>query len=153
VDFAGDVMQAARQGYGLSRAAVATLVTVSPQTVAQWETGRSVPTPAHLIAVAQALHVTPEQLLRAPAVAADLVGLRTRTGRTANAVARQIGFSAPLLSRWETGGSAVNSQAAQRLAALYGTTAASIRAASRRSQAAQLHRSRRLFNDGDDGMF
>jgi DNA-binding XRE family transcriptional regulator len=76
-----------RDGLGLSQADVAGLLGVDRGQVYQWETGRKVPTPEHLVGLAKVLQVDPYALFDADPEHPTLHDLRVRLGLSAKALA------------------------------------------------------------------
>jgi ribosome-binding protein aMBF1 (putative translation factor) len=76
-----------REQRGLSLAQLGVLIGVDRSQVWQWETGRKVPTPAHLLALAQALEADPYELFDADPDQPTLHDLRVRLGLSAKDLA------------------------------------------------------------------
>ncbi|MEU9079970.1 helix-turn-helix transcriptional regulator [Kitasatospora sp. NPDC048538] len=119
-EFRGDRMQALRQAGGLSRAQLALLAQVSPETVRNAETGACHPSARVARALAVALGV-PIADLSPPGEAITLKVLRRRTGLTQKQVAERVGVSPGMVSKVEAGMYGVRALA--RWAAAYGVSA------------------------------
>ncbi len=113
-------MQALRQACGLSRAQLALIAGVSPETVRNAETGSRHPSARVTRALAVALGV-PITDLSPPGGAVTLRVLRRRTGLTQRQVAEAVGVSAGMVSKVEAGMYGVRALA--RWAAAYGVSA------------------------------
>ncbi|MFP8906168.1 helix-turn-helix domain-containing protein [Streptomyces atacamensis] len=100
--FRPDVMREVRQRAGLSRAQLAVLAQVSPETVRAAENRRHTPSVRVLRAIAEALAVPVDELCPA-AGPPTLKQLRRRTGLTQKQTAQAIGVSAQMVSRVEAG--------------------------------------------------
>jgi transcriptional regulator with XRE-family HTH domain len=61
--FSGRSLRAAREMAGLSREQLATAVTRTAKTVAEWETGKGRPRQATVFAIARALRCRPSDLM------------------------------------------------------------------------------------------
>lgn len=100
--FRADRMRELRQRDGLSRAQLALLAGVSPETVRNAETGNCRPSARVLRALAKALAVPVKEL--APTQGPpSLKELRRNTGRTQKQTAEVIGVSAGMVSKVEAG--------------------------------------------------
>ena len=132
-DFARAALRSHRRRLGHSRSDLALLVHTSPQTVAQWETGVTTPTPPHLKALADCLNLMTDDLLTTTRTEATLRGLRERCGFTARAAAAAVGVSASVLSTVETGSGALTDTIAKRMAGAYGIPADELHSAWQRT--------------------
>ncbi len=94
-------LQALRQSKRLSRAQLALMAGVSPETVRNAEQGRCEPSARVAGQLAQALGVTVGDLQ--PETPATLKGLRAATGLTQRAMSKVIGMSAAMVSKVEQG--------------------------------------------------
>ena len=93
----------ARLRMGLTQHELARLIDVAGgERISRWELGTSVPRPAMLHRLAQALNVGAADLLEAGAPA-DLRRLRTAAGLSASSLAAQAHMSVPTYVRWESG--------------------------------------------------
>ncbi|MFD0409956.1 helix-turn-helix domain-containing protein [Kitasatospora sp. NPDC127116] len=110
-------MRTLRQAAGLSRAQLALIAGVSPETVRNAETGSRSPSARVVRALARALGVPVGELMP-PQGAPTLRVLRQRTGLTQRQTAEVIGVSAGMVSKVEAGMYGVRSVA--RWASAYG---------------------------------
>lgn len=117
--FSAATLRRARTTAGLTQDQLADLAGVSAQTVSTWETGRSVPGPRLLAALAAALRLTPGDL--APLRDGELVlrDLRSQAGLTQAAVAAALGIGLTEASIIERGRRAVDDAVVQQLATIY----------------------------------
>lgn len=82
-----------REQRGWSLAQLGERIGVSRAQVWQWEDGRTVPTPGHLVKLAGALQVDPYELFDAEPAEPSLHDLRVRRGLSAKDLAEQAGLS------------------------------------------------------------
>lgn len=101
--FRPDVLADLRKRAQLSRAELALLARISPETVRAAETGKRVPSARVLHAVAEALAVPVDRLSPVGKATPTLKQLRQRTGRTQRETAEVIGVSGQMVSRVEAG--------------------------------------------------
>lgn len=101
--FRPSVLEELRQRAQLSRAELALLAGVSPETVRAAETGKHCPSARVLRALAEALAVPVDRLCSAGKATPRLKQLRRRTGRTQRQTAEAIGVSGQMVSRVEAG--------------------------------------------------
>ncbi len=125
--FSSSLLRQARANAGLRSDELARLLGVSHPAVTMWESGKSKPTPALLLALAQALRVRPADL--APIRETDLrIGdLRAQAGLTQVQVARNLGIAATIVGNLERGLRPVSEEHVAALAPLYGVTADRVR--------------------------
>jgi transcriptional regulator with XRE-family HTH domain len=135
-------LRTARAAAGLSQQALAEAVDVHVNTVVEWEAGRQVPRVDTVAALAQALHVTPPDLL-APIEGSTptLQQLRTAVGKTQQQVADEADLLRTTYVKIELGatGSLAETDPAALGAAL-GVSDEQIRAAHSASRTAYLER-------------
>ncbi|WP_078652880.1 helix-turn-helix transcriptional regulator [Streptomyces sp. NRRL F-525] len=101
--FRPDVLADLRKKAQLSRAELALLARVSPETVRAAETGKRVPSARVLHGLAEALAVPVDRLSPVGKATPTLNQLRRRTGRTQRETADVIGVSGQMVSRVEAG--------------------------------------------------
>ncbi|MFF4709594.1 helix-turn-helix domain-containing protein [Streptomyces sp. NPDC001297] len=101
--FRPSVLAGLRQRAQLSRAELALLAGVSPETVRAAETGRRSPSARVLHALARALAVPVDRLSPVGTTTPTLKQLRGRTGRTQKETAEVIGVTGQMVSRVEAG--------------------------------------------------
>ncbi|WP_443047194.1 helix-turn-helix domain-containing protein [Streptomyces sp. NBC_00267] len=101
--FRPSVLAELRTRAQLSRAELALLARVSPETVRAAETGMRSPSARVLRALAEALAVPVDQLCPVGRAAPTLKQLRRRTGQTQKETAEAIGVSGQMVSRVEAG--------------------------------------------------
>ncbi len=118
--FSGATVRRLRIARGLGTDDLADLVGASVSTVWSWETGRTAPTPPTLVRIAQALHVTPADLLAIREDQLTLSDLRVEAGYTQIDAAQALGLSPNKLMRIEKGRLSVDAAIVEGLASLYG---------------------------------
>ncbi|MFI9203742.1 helix-turn-helix transcriptional regulator [Streptomyces sp. NPDC053048] len=101
--FRPDLMRDHRQRAGLSLEQLAVLADISPETARRVEAGACRPTARVAVALAQALQVEMDILAPSPPGPETLKHLRQRTGKTQRQVADEVGMSAQMVSRVESG--------------------------------------------------
>lgn len=101
--FRPDALKDLRQQRQFSRAELALLAGISPETVRAAETGKHCPSARSLRALAEALAVPVDQLCPTGKTTPTLQQLRRRTGRTQKQTAEVIGVSGQMVSRVEAG--------------------------------------------------
>ncbi len=92
-----------RERGGLSRSDLGRLSSVTYNTVRNWETGESAPSPSTLERVAEVLGVTVHELAVVPEQAQTLASWRTRRGLAQSDIAQELGMSKSTYSRLERG--------------------------------------------------
>jgi len=140
--FAPGVVRRARSERGLSLRELAALLDLSVQAVTAWEQGRSTPAPRHFLALAKALHVTVDDLIRIPITEADLVSLRDRAGMTGTEVAAELDIHKSAFSEIEHGYRRLPARLVQPLARIYQRPESMITAAWERGRADLTRRAR-----------
>ena len=123
--FSGVAFRQVRIERGLSHDALARLIGRSRREIIHWEQGRH-PTPALLVALAEALGVDPLELLDVTEGTAALPDLRGRAGLATVDVAERLGVHPTTYRRLERGLAPLSQDTAATLAALFGTTPARI---------------------------
>ena len=123
--FSGVAFRQARIDRGLSHDALARLIGRSRREIIHWEQGRH-PTPALLVALAEALGVDPLELLDVTEDTATLPDLRGRAGLATVEVADHLGVHPTTYRRLERGLAPLAEDTAGTLAALFDTTAVRI---------------------------
>jgi transcriptional regulator with XRE-family HTH domain len=143
-------LREARVAAQLSQVALAEAVRVHVSTIREWEAGRQVPRVDAVAAVAQALHLTPSDLLAPPEGAAPtLQQLRAAAGRSQQRIATAAGMLRNTYSAVERGETATLSyEDTQALARAFGITPEQVLAARTASRAAYLEQHPRP-NGGD----
>ena len=126
--FSPAALREARAAAGLRTDELARLLGVSHPAVTMWESGKSKPTPAMLLALSNTLGVRTAYL--APIREADLrIGdLRAHAGLTQVEVAKGVGVGPTVIGNLERGLRPVSEDHVVTLAALYGVTEARVRA-------------------------
>ena len=119
--FSGAAFRQARIDRGLSHDALARLIGRSRREIIHWEQDRH-PTPAMLVALAEALGVDPLELLDVTEDTATLPDLRGRAGLGTVDVADHLGVHPTTYRRLERGLAPLSQDTAATLAALFGTT-------------------------------
>src|SRR5690606_28502607 len=99
-------LRAARLRAGLTQGQLARLIGVAGgERVSAWERGQAqVRNPARLHALANALGVTPAELLEIPPAGRNLRWLRLVAGLTLDQLAAAVNASVPTIKRWEAHG-------------------------------------------------
>jgi len=123
----GQLVGRRRQILGLTRAAVADRLGVTPRTVMSWELGYRRPHRSQLTALAQVLDVAPSTLVAAlPARSAPsrlgelILGRQRALGLQSADLARMLGTTEPTVSRWINGHNRPTGRNLTRLAAILG---------------------------------
>lgn len=129
-----------RVAAGLTTDDLAALAKVSRQSISAWETGRSVPSPAALGALATTLGARICDLVTVPVDELRLSDLRVLAGLEQTEVAAQVGVSVTTLAELERGVRAPTEKRAEDLSVAYGVAPATITAAAARSVAARVSR-------------
>lgn len=106
---------------------------VSVQTIRNWECDRSQPTVDKLRAVAQALGVGMDQLVKVSEHKRHLSDLRVLAGLTQPEAAKEAGISTGFYADVERAEAALTDQIAKRLATIFATDAETVRAAWQRA--------------------
>lgn len=141
--FASGAAKVARSRRGLTLNDLALLLGCSAQTVSVWEAGKSSPSPRHLVALAAALDVHVDDLIRGPANLADLAGLRERAGMTGSEVAATLGLHKTSWSRIERGYRPLPDRAVELLTTMYKVDADVVQQAWKRGREGATRRARR----------
>jgi transcriptional regulator with XRE-family HTH domain len=134
--FAPAVLRRARTAAGLSTDRLGVLVGVSGATVSRWESGQHAPSPPHLVALAEALDLPIDDLVRIAADQALLVHLRERAGLTAATAARALNISLAAYSRLERGIDQLGDERIAAVAHLYAADPVEVIAARDRTRRA-----------------
>jgi transcriptional regulator with XRE-family HTH domain len=120
----------ARRAKGLSHDALGALVGVARPNLIAYEKGRRVPSPARVVAIAEALGVDPLELTTTPSLAeATFSDLRLRAGVANVDLAEEASVSYSYLYLVTTGARPLRPELAERLAGPLGVTAAEVAAA------------------------
>lgn len=111
-----------RRERGLSRSDLGRLSSVTYNTVRNWETGESAPSPSTLERVAEVLGVTVHELAVVPEQAQTLASWRTRRGLAQSDIAQELGMSKSTYSRLERGERSPTSDERRKLATILDTS-------------------------------
>lgn len=139
--FRPDRLRELRKEAGLTPDDLAALVEVSRQSISLWETGRAVPQPSALKALAARLHTNIAALVEIPAAEMLLSDLRVLAGLGQEEVADLIGVSATTLAELERGVRGLHEARVAALARTYGIDpSVVVVAAAERSAKARLNK-------------
>lgn len=122
-------LQELRSEASLLERDVAEAIGCSTGAVYNWEAGRDSPGPARLAGLAQALAVTPGDLVIVPDADADLRGLRVRAGITQQTAATLVRLHRAAFSRIERGLRPLPPGVTEPMAAIYGVSPARLQEA------------------------
>lgn len=131
--FSGAFLRRTRTRLGLTAAQLAVAVGVRENTVLRWETGVAVPTPKHLVRIAQAVTVTPADLV--PGIRftnPTLRQLRLLAALDLETAAAGAALSRSALVRLERGITTLNDRGTA-LAAVYGVDQQEVESAATRT--------------------
>lgn len=135
--FSGRALEGLRHKRGLSLDALAGLVAISRPNLIAYEKARRQPSPATVIALADALHVDPVRLSAVPASTWTLADVRAFAGYTKTEVAAELGVARATYDAMEAGRRRLRADLFEPLAGLLGRSPATVRSAYRRSLAAR----------------
>lgn len=120
--FSGERLRAARHSRQWSQGRLAAAADVRLTTVGAWERGLATPEPPTFVAIAQALGITPGDLLTIPPEQYTLAELRVVAGLQQRDAAALAGVHPVRLSNCEAGYERLTDDLAHALAKAYGTT-------------------------------
>ena len=138
--FRPDRLRELRLAAGRTTDDLAALTSVSRQSISAWETGRSVPSPSALCALAATLGAEIADLVALSTDELRLSDLRVLAGLEQSEVAARVGVSVTTLAELERGVRAPAEDRASVLAEVYGVGPAVVWAAAARSAAARVSR-------------
>jgi transcriptional regulator with XRE-family HTH domain len=125
-----------RKERGLSHDALAERTGWGRPNIIRWEKGRRRPSPAMLLAIADALQVEPAELTSISLANAELVDLRALAGLTQEQVARAAGIPKPTYALIEHCQLPLEPALVDRLASIFGVTSRDVQRAHYRAMAA-----------------
>ena len=116
--FSPDRLVHARERLGLTQEDLAVAANIAPATISHWETGRSSPSPAPLVLVAEVLGLSIADLCVTPLAARTLAQLRQQAGLAQVEAARALGVPESTWGMIERGARQIGDHRVDQVAAL-----------------------------------